>query len=162
MNWLINLIFGGLVKLVPGLADSVFRHMEAKANSETERMKIASIEQQRLTTEQAATIRTAMGFRIFWVAWAMIAVPFAAWLGMGFADSLFNGALPDVAKLPPQLKGYADIVMANIFVSGGVVAGIQGGARAVSNAVVTHAITRTPPETTPKGRKQYRLPQGGK
>ncbi|MFE0013769.1 hypothetical protein ACFWXH_02905 [Mesorhizobium sp. NPDC059054] len=31
------------------------------------------------------------------------------------ADSLSNGALPDVAALPPQLKEYADIVFQNIF-----------------------------------------------
>lgn len=165
MTWLFSMIFGGLTKLVPGLTDSIFKHLENKANSETERIRIATAAQQNLTAEQASTIRTAMGFRVFWVAWSMIAIPFAAWLGWGFMDSLFNGALPDVAALPKQLKGYGDIVIANIFVSGAGVAGIQSGAATIREALTRRQSAPVVEATVvaPASRrrvKDYHLPKG--
>lgn len=154
---IVSMVIGGVLKLIPGLADSVFRHIERKADTETERERIRTVAATHLMAEQAATIRTAMNFKIFWVPWSMIAIPFGAWLGWGFLDSLFNGALPDVAELPPQLKEYGDIVMANLFVSGGVVAGVQGGARAISNAVAGRIIrpNQEPAAARPEKRQRY-------
>ena len=40
-------------------------------------------------------------------------------------DSLRNGALPDVAELPPQLKAHADVVWENIFYTGVAGAGVE-------------------------------------
>lgn len=155
MFTILSLVLGGIFKLVPGLVGKYFDHLEAKANTETERIRIATVAQQHLTSTQAQVIQTAMGFKVFWVAWAMIALPFSGWLGWGFMDSLFNGALPDVAKLPNQLKEYGDIVIANIFVSGGVVAAVQAGSRTISSAV---SRPRTVVEVPPK--KDWRLPKG--
>lgn len=163
---ILSLVFGGIFKLVPGLAGKYFDHLEQKANTETERMKVRSIEQQHLTQMQAQTIQHAMGFKVFWVAWSLIAIPFACWLGMGYADSLFNGALPDVASLPPQLKEYGDTVMANIFVSGGIVAGVQGASRTIGNAIQTRGTVPADAVVLPDGRvtrkpiKDYKLPKG--
>lgn len=165
---ILSLVLGGVFKLVPGLAGKYFDHLAKKADTETERIKIAQVAQTQLTSMQAETIRTAMGFKVFWVAWSMIAIPFAGWLGWGFLDSAFNGALPDVAKLPSQLKEYGDIVIANIFVSGGIVAGVQGAARTVSNAIASRPSVVAPGEAvvTTDGRtvrpavKDWRLPKG--
>lgn len=168
---ILSLVLGGVFKLVPGLAGKYFDHLEKKADTETERIRIAQVAQTQLTSMQAQTIQVAMGFRIFWVAWGMIAIPFAAWLGWGFMDSLFNGSLPDVAKLPPQLKDYGDIVISNIFVSGGVVAAGQAAARTIGNAVANRGVA---PVVVPEGGtvvtvdgrtvqtpvKNWRLPKG--
>ena len=77
----------------------------------------------------AAVIQSAQGYKWFWIPWLLAAVPVSAWFGWGVLDSLANGALPDVAELPPQLKQYADIVWSNIFYSGAAVGSVQIAAR---------------------------------
>lgn len=111
--------------------DKVLGHLEARANSETERMKIRAAAEANAREQAVKVITTGMQHRAFWVAWSIAAVPTAAWFGWGMLDSLCNGALPDVAALPPQLLRYADVVFANIFYSGAVV----GGAGMIANAI---------------------------
>lgn len=79
----------------------------------------------------ASVIQSAMQHKVFWVAWAIAAIPTVSWFGWGMLDSLFNGALPDVAALPPQLKEYADTVLSNVFLTGAGMAGAQ----AIGNAL---------------------------
>ena len=86
------------------------------------------LEQRRLA---AGVVTTGMQHKAFWIPWLIAAIPTAVWYGWGMADSLSNGALPDVAALPPQLKEYADIVFQNIFYVGGGVAGLQLVASAI-------------------------------
>lgn len=114
LAWLIGLInpLGKLLKLV-----------ETKVDNETERQRIQAETVQTYVNAQAQTIQTGMQNKLFWFPWMMAAVPTAAWFGWGMLDSLTNGALPDVAALPPQLKAYADVVWNNLFLSGGLVAG---------------------------------------
>lgn len=102
-----------------GFLDRVLVHVERKADSETERQRIHAAREKAANAEQAGVIKAAMAYRVFWVVWFIAAAPTAAWFGWGMLDSLFNGVLPDVAQLPPQLKGYADIVWQNIFYVGG-------------------------------------------
>ncbi len=83
----------------------------------------------------AAVIQTAMGHKMFWVPWSIAAIPLSMWFGWGMLDSLMNGALPDVAALPPQLKAYADVAWGNIFYTGGGVVGLQIAARTISNGM---------------------------
>lgn len=78
-----------------------------------------------LSKEAASVVKAGMKFPIFWVPWSISAISMSVWFGWGMMDSLFNGALPDVAELPPQLKEYADAVWANIFYAGGIVGGAQ-------------------------------------
>jgi hypothetical protein len=93
---------------------------------------IADIKAQQVAAAtQADVVKTGMEHKAFWIPWLLAAVPTAAWFGWGMADSLCNGALPDIAALPPQLKGYADIVFANIFYTGAGAAGIQAVAAAI-------------------------------
>jgi hypothetical protein len=72
-----------------------------------------------------------MQYPLFWIPWLMATVPLAAWFGWGLLDSLANGALPDVAELPPQLKHYADIAWGNVFYSGAGAAGLMSIASAI-------------------------------
>ena len=93
---------------------------------------IADIERQMAASrESASVVREGMQHKAFWIPWLIAAVPTAAWFGWGMADSLANGALPDIAALPPQLKEYADIVFANIFYTGAGAAGFQALASAI-------------------------------
>lgn len=92
----------------------------------------ADIENQR---NAAAIVQSGMQHKLFWVAWGMAALPLAAWFGWGCLDTLMNGALPDVAELPPQLKQYADVVWGNIFYAGGAVAGVTGAASIIGKAI---------------------------
>lgn len=107
--------------------DRVLVHIEAKANSETERLRIEATREAALNAEAAGVVKAGMAHRMFWVAWSIAAIPTAAWFGWGMLDSmLWNGVvLPDVAALPPQLKEYADIVFGNIFYAGAGAAGLQ-------------------------------------
>lgn len=114
LSWLLGLI-NPLSRLL--------RTIDNRVDNETERQRIQAETVQAYVVEQAKTIQIGMASTLFWIPWLMAAVPLAAWFGWGMLDSLFNGSLPSVAELPPQLKGYADVVWSNLFLSGGIVAG---------------------------------------
>lgn len=101
----------------------------------TQRQQIQANRDAALAATHASVIQTAMGHRMFWVAWSVAAIPTAAWYGWGMLDSLANGSLPDVASLPPQLKAYADTVWQNIFYTGAGVAGATGVATVIAKAI---------------------------
>lgn len=92
------------------------------SDSDVERERIKAEAATKLIEARAAVIQTGMQNKLFWIPWLMAAIPTAAWFGWGMLDSLANGALPDVAALPPQLREYADVVWNNLFLSGGAVA----------------------------------------
>lgn len=114
-----------------GFLDRVLGHLERKADSETERMRINASREAALNAEAAGVVKAGMQFPMFWVAWSIAAIPTCIWHGWGMMDSTLNGALPDVATLPPQLKEYADIVFGNIFYSGAAL----GGAQVIASAI---------------------------
>lgn len=115
-----------LLKLLgPNVVDRVLTSLERRANTETERLRIHAAREQHAQTTAASVVMAGMQHRMFWVAWSIAAIPTAAWYGWGMLDSLANGALPNVATLPPQLKGYADVVFGNIFYSGAALGGAQ-------------------------------------
>ena len=114
-----------------GFLDRVLGHIERKAASETERMRINASREKALNAEAASVVKAGMQFPMFWVAWSIAAIPTCIWHGWGMMDSTLNGALPDVATLPPQLKEYADIVFGNIFYSGAA----MGGAQVIASAL---------------------------
>ena len=129
MNWLLKLI--GLDP-VGRLVDGVIRwkQVSADANNDADRIR-ADIKVKELETRLEAklagaeVVKTGMQFKVFWIPWLIATVPASLWFGWGMADSLCNGALPDVATLPPQLKAYADIVWENIFYTGVAGAGLE-------------------------------------
>jgi hypothetical protein len=126
-------IVGFILKMSgAGVIDKVLDGIKARSDADTERRRIQSLQETNAANNQRDVIIAGMAHRVFWVAWSIAALPTAAWFGWGMADSLANGALPDVAALPPQLKGYADIVFGNIFYTGGIVAGVQVAARALT------------------------------
>lgn len=123
--WLARLLTGDLV----GALERAYS-ARLTATNDAQRIvadiKIKTIEaQMAASAESAAVVKQGMQHKVFWIPWLLAAVPCAAWFGWGMADSLANGALPDVTALPPQLKEYADVVFANIFYVGGGVAGAQ-------------------------------------
>ncbi len=127
-----SVIFAKILALLGGsFLDRVLTHIEKRANSETERQRIQAAREKAANAESAGVVRAGMRHKAFWVPWLIAAVPTAAWFGWGMLDSLFNGALPDVAALPPQLKQFADTVWNNIFYSGAGVAATQIAARAM-------------------------------
>ena len=122
-----------IVKWITGdLVGQLTRAYEArlKASNETEKLIAdvaikdieARIEANRIS---ASVVKEGMQHKVFWIPWLIAAIPTSLWFAWGMLDSLFNGALPDVAALPPQLKQYADVVFANIFYVGGGVKGIE-------------------------------------
>ena len=119
---MIGTILGFVLNLLGGnVLDKSLGYLERKADSETERERIAADRDKNASDNARAVITTGMGHRAFWIPWLMAAVPLAAWFGWGVLDSaIYNGTvLPDVAALPPQLKEYADIVWGNLFYAGG-------------------------------------------
>lgn len=89
----------------------------------------------RINAQQADVIKAGMAYKVFWVVWAIAAVPMAAWFGWGMLDTLANGALPDVAVIPPGLKPYADAVWQNVFWTGAAGAVVQGAATTIAKAL---------------------------
>ena len=135
MGWLLQLLGGDPIgKIIDGMNAAY----KAKLSAQNDADRIAAdvtiqryqslLEQQKL---QASVVTTGMSHKAFWIPWLIAAVPTALWFGWGVMDSLFGGSLPHVAELPPQLKGYADIVFQNIFFVGGGVAGLG----AIANAI---------------------------
>lgn len=133
------MILQWILKWVGGdLATALTRAYEAKlkAGNDADRIaadvSIKAIESQMAAQAQsAAVVREGMQHKAFWIPWLIAAAPTTAWFGWGMADSLFNGSLPDVSALPPQLKEYADVVFANIFYTGAGAAGVQAIASAI-------------------------------
>lgn len=121
-----------LSKVGFGFLDRILGHLEKKATSEVERLKVHAAREAKANAEYAGIVKEGMKYKVFWIPWLIAAVPLTLWFAWGVLDSLFNGGLPDVATLPPQLKAYADIVFANIFYAGGGMAGIQTIASAIS------------------------------
>jgi hypothetical protein len=111
LNWL-----GG------GVLEKVLGHLENRANNETERQRISTLRDQHAMTTQANVITKGMEFKAFWIPWLIATVPLAAWFGWGMLDTLFNGALPDVALIPPGLLPWAEKAWDNVFYTGGGVA----------------------------------------
>lgn len=124
MAWLLSLLSGPFV-------GRVLEHFERRADSETERQRIASVREQVANAERADIVKEGMQHKAFWLPWLLAAMPLTLWFAWGVMDSALNGALPDAAALPPQLKEYADIVWSNIFYVGGGVA----GAGIIANAI---------------------------
>lgn len=126
---ILNAMTGGLLKAWQAklTADSDEKRVIADA-------AIADIRaQMEIKRAQADVIKTGMGYPVFWIAWAIAAIPTAAWHGWGMLDSLVYAGtvLPDVAALPPQLKEYADKVWDSIFYSGAAV----GSAHLLASAI---------------------------
>lgn len=137
MGWLLKLLgIDPVGKIIDGLNAAY----QAKLSAQNDAARVAAdvtiqqyqalLEQQRL---RASIVTTGMSHKAFWIPWLIAAVPTAAWFGWGMLDSLCNGALPDAAALPPQLKEYADIVFQNIFYVGGGVAGLGAIANAIGS-----------------------------
>jgi len=118
ISLLLNFLGGGVL-------DKVLGHLEAKANSETERRRIESLRETELGLARADVVKTGMGHAMFWVAWSIAAIPMTVWFGWGMLDTWLNGALPDTAAIPPGLMPWAQTVWDSIFYSGAGVASAQ-------------------------------------
>lgn len=135
---LIGLFFGGKSP-IDALTDVYIKYKDSAVEAERIKAEIAKKQIDAAianASNQADIIKTGMQHRMFWVVWTIAAMPLAAWFAWGTLDTLSNGALPDVATLPPQLKEYADSVWQNVFYTGGAVAGVTGVANIIGNAIV--------------------------
>lgn len=114
-----------------GFLDRVLGHMERKATSETERLRIAAGREAAANNTAAGVIKEGMQHKAFWIPWLMATIPLAGWFGWGMLDTIANGALPDVAAIPQGLLPWAKIAWDNIFYSGAGVAGATAIAQAI-------------------------------
>jgi hypothetical protein len=135
VQWLLKLLgIDPLGRIVDGLNSAYQAKLAAKNDADRIAADVTIKRYEALLEEQrtAASVVTAgMQHRAFWIPWLLAAVPLSAWFAWGVADSMLDGALPDVATLPPQLKEYADVVWGNIFYVGGGVAGLASIAGAI-------------------------------
>jgi len=125
MRWLLNWLTGDV-------AGALQRAYEAKLTAQNDKDRIQADMTIEALNAQASVVKAGMENKLFWIPWLIAAVPTALWFGWGMLDSTLNGALPDVAALPPQLKEYADTVWQNIFFTGAGVAGATSIAKAIS------------------------------
>ena len=122
-----------------GVLDKVLGHLQARAASDVERLKVErGVDVERIRADTAIAgyrrdvITAGMAHRAFWLVWTAFALPLAVWFAWGVADSFMNGALPDVAELPPQLKGYAEAIFNPTFVGGAAGLGVTAVGRAMA------------------------------
>lgn len=135
---MVNVIAALLRFFSVDLVGALTKAYEAKLNAQNDAQRIAADIQIKAIeakiaedAQRGAVVKEGMQHKVFWIPWLMASVPCAAWFGWGMIDSLFDGSLPDVAALPPQLKQYADIVFSNIFYTGAGMAGFQAIASAI-------------------------------
>ncbi len=114
-----------ILGLVAKAGAGLLGYAQKRSDAAVEKYKVDGAVATASIQAQAAVIRTGMATGWFWIPWSIAAIPLSAWFGWGILDSLANGALPDVAELPPQLKEYADAVWRSIFLAGAGVAGVQ-------------------------------------
>lgn len=122
MSWIFSTVLNWLGG---GVLDKVLGHLEARANSETERQRIRALRDQHMATTQASVIVAGMQHKWFWVPWSMATIPLALWFGWGMLGTAFPGYLPYVATIPPGLEPWAKSAWDSLFFSGAGVAGAQ-------------------------------------
>lgn len=122
MSWIFSTILNWLGG---GVLDKVLGHLEARANSETERQRIASLRDQHMATVQGHVITSGMQHKAFWIPWLMATVPLAGWFGLGMLNTAFPGYFPIVATIPDGLLPWAKAAWDSLFFSGAGVAGAQ-------------------------------------
>lgn len=133
--WLFRLALGAATWLGGKAGDNAVAALKIQADRDAAHEQAVSGLVAAGMAAQRDVVVAGMAHRMFWVAWSLAALPLAAWFGWGVLDTLCNGALPDVAALPPQLKEYADTVWSNIFFTGAGVAGVTGAAAALGRAI---------------------------
>lgn len=126
-----------MLSLLAWAGSALLGFAQKRSDAAVEKYKIDGAVVQSQVAAQSAVIRTGMATGWFWIPWSMAAIPLSMWFGWGVADSMLNGALPDVAALPPQLKEYADAVWSSIFLTGGVVAVGQSVTRTAGRSIMT-------------------------
>lgn len=117
-----------LLKFGAGTVSNVIGYLESKTVQETERQRIAALYGSSIMLE-------AMKHKIFWIPWGIAAVSMSLWFAWGMLDTLANGALPDVAAIPPGLLPYAQTVWANIFWVGGTVVSVSTVSKTIGQAI---------------------------
>lgn len=128
MSWVLTTVLNWLSA---GTLDRVFRHLEARANSETERLRVNALRDQHMATTQARVITAGMEHKWFWIPWLIATVPLASWFGLGMLNTAFPGYFPVVATIPPGLEPWAKAAWDSLFFAGGGVAAATSIARAI-------------------------------
>ena len=119
-------LFAFLLKLLGGnFLDRVLGHLERRAASENERLRIEGVRDVEFAHARAKVVVAGMGYKMFWVAWSPAALSMSLWFAWGMLDTISNGALPDVAVIPPGLLPWAQTVWDSVFYSGAGVASAQ-------------------------------------
>lgn len=128
MSWIFSTILNWLGG---GVLDKVLGHLEARANSETERQRIRALRDQHMATVHGQVIMAGMEHKWFWIPWLMATIPMAGWFGLGMLNTAFPGYFPVVATIPPGLEPWAQSAWSGLFFSGGGVAAATSIARAI-------------------------------
>lgn len=119
-----------LLSFFKGPLSRILDTVDRRVDGETERQRIVGDVISRYVAADAETRAAAMQSRVFWIVWALFALPIGFWLGAIALDSVFFFS-GHIADLPPSVKPYATQIIASIFGSGGAVAGVQSIATAI-------------------------------
>lgn len=122
-------------RIVKGVFKVVIGAYEKRADQATQ-LRIAEIDAEKLDARnRASLIRSAMSFKIFWVVWAMCAVPSGAWYALVMIDTMTPAHMLNmgIPMLPVSIKPYFDMVFNSVFYSGAAVGSVQTVVRGVLN-----------------------------
>jgi hypothetical protein len=133
MIWALLLKIGmGIAGYAAKRSDNAVEELRIRADRATADQRIVADTVIADSANRRDVITAGMAYRAFWVVWLMFAVPLGLWWIAVMADTIFNGALPDVATIPAQLVPWADTIFQNLFYSGGAVAGLGALGRAIA------------------------------
>lgn len=128
-------MIAAILAALPGIALRMIGAGETKI-SEAARVEINRRNAERDERLKAGDVVMAgMQFKVFWIPWLIATIPLSMWFGWGLLDSLANGALPDVAELPPQLLRYADVAWNNLFYAGAGMGSVQIASNVIAGAI---------------------------
>lgn len=128
--------------MIWGLVAALGKQLVGMANKRSDQQHQLNLElvgmQRESNATKAAQISHAMSFKVFWVAWALFAFPCGLWFAVVMVDTMTP---PDVLNmgvpmLPATIKPYFDLVVDNLFYSGGAVGIAQVGLRGILSAFV--------------------------
>jgi hypothetical protein len=133
-----------VLAFLASVAGAVLQWADKKTASDAQ----VTIEEIHARTAQAGYARdvaiTAMGHRIFWVVWALFALPLACWwaLAMGGTVHGLRDWLPVVDALNAVIRPYADRIFDLVFYTGAGMAGAQTSAELRATLGTTGAARR--------------------
>lgn len=120
-----------LALFLGGPFNRIFDTVDNALDNETKRQDIRAEAVQRYAEVSAEERADSRRYRMFWLVWALFAVPLGLWWALVVGDTFLTFVNLGIPDLPQSIQPKADVIFGSIFGSGGGVAAMQ----AISSAI---------------------------